>query len=364
MDKVTYRTTKSELLKVSLPEQTKSYKPITHQQLIDLTHNSILGAGYEIENEWYESAREGQIATGHYSIRNIADSEMQLRIAWQNSYNKQVSLKFALGVHVFVCSNGACSGDMGAFRRKHTGDVQEFTPVTIEEYIRTAGMVFEQMQKQRDAMKEIQLSKRVQAELLGRMYIEEDFIESTQMNIIKRELAKASYNYGAPNSMWEMYQFTTFAMRDIHPSLWMKNHLAANSFFVKEAGLYVPKSEPIVVSMGDVVPPNQVDMFEVPGFVESEDNSRLDVEQYPVAPNEAYIAGADSFALEHGPVDLVQEGDSMLDAGYPDTGYPAESVDDIPESLPLEEDSIGGDKYNNSQDITTNQQTTEYSDLI
>jgi hypothetical protein len=102
MDKATYKTTKSELAQIVLPEQTKSYKPIGHQQLIDLTLNSIQGAGFELEKEWYQSAREGQIATGHYTIKNIADKEMQLQIGWQNSYNKQVSLKFALGVHVFI----------------------------------------------------------------------------------------------------------------------------------------------------------------------------------------------------------------------------------------------------------------------
>lgn len=284
MDKVTYRTQKSDLVKVGLPEQTTTYKPISHEELIDLTLNSIQGAGFELQNEWYESAREGQIATGHYAIKNIADDQMQLRIAWQNSYNKQVSLKFALGLHVFVCSNGAVSGDMGAFRKKHTGDIQNFTPKTIEEYIRTAGEAFSQMQKQRDAMKEIILDTRMKGELLGRMYIEQDFIESTQMNIIKREIAKPTYDYGALNSLWEMYQFTTFSMKDVHPSLWMKNHLAANSFFIGESGLLISKSS---VSMNvEEVSANQVSMFEVTGFVESTDPTDVEAEVTEIIKDE------------------------------------------------------------------------------
>jgi hypothetical protein len=102
MDKVTYKTTRSELIAVPVAEQTKSYKPISHEQLIDLTLTSIQNSGFELEKEWYQSARDGAIATGHYSIKNISDGEMQLQVCWQNSYNKQVSLKFALGVHVFV----------------------------------------------------------------------------------------------------------------------------------------------------------------------------------------------------------------------------------------------------------------------
>lgn len=280
MDKVTYKTTKEALVRVPIAEETKSYKPISHEQLIDLTLNSISGAGFELEKEWYQSARDGAIATGHYSIKNIADKEMQLQIAWQNSYNKQVSLKFALGIHVFVCSNGCCSSDMGNFKRKHTGDVQEFTPKTIEEYIKTAGDMFIQMQKQRETMKEMQLSKRVQAELVGRMYIEEDFIESTQMNIIKRELMKPTYDYGAPNSMWEIYQFVTYSMKDIHPSLWMKDHLAANKFFVNEAGLFVP-TEKVLVTSAVEQPLNQMSIYDVPGV--TEELSEEEIENIPMA---------------------------------------------------------------------------------
>ena len=298
MEKVTYKTTKSELVKVVVPEMTRSYKPVSHEQLIDLTLNSIQGAGFELEKEWYTSARDGQIATGHYTIKNVADDQMQLQIAWQNSMNKQVSLKFALGIHVFVCSNGSCAGDMGAFKRKHTGDVQEFTPKTIEEYIHTAGDMFIQMQIQRDRMKEIQLSKRVQSELLGRMFAEENIIESTQLNIIKRELAKPTYDYGAPNSMWELMQFTTFSAKDIHPSLWMRDHLAINKFFVSEAGLFIPSGifnpSPIKAEVEEVAP-NQMNIYDIPGVTEEAvvvetmvETAPEDVEKLPMASRDCF----------------------------------------------------------------------------
>lgn len=259
MDKITYAATKQELISVPLPIQTNTYKPISHAELMDLTLESIHQSGFELEKEWYLQAADGQLATGNYAIRNVGDSEMQLRIAWQNSYNKQVSLKFALGAHVFVCSNGAVSGDLGAFKRKHTGDVQDFTPRNITEYIKGAGDTFSKMVDQRERLKEIEINKRTQAELVGRMYLEEDFIESTQLNIIKRELNKPTYDYGAPNSLWELYQFTTFGMKDLHPRLWMKNHLAAHEFFINEAGILVEHRSPVNAVH---VMPNQLSLFD------------------------------------------------------------------------------------------------------
>ncbi len=172
---------------------------------------------------------------------------MQLQIGWQNSYDKSLSLKFALGTHVFICSNGCVSGDFGAFKKKHHGEVQTFTPSAIVEYIKRAGEAFRLMQTQRDAMKEIEISKRVQAELIGRMIVENQFIESTQLNIIRDELKHPTHDYGCSGSLYELYQFTTFSMKEVHPTLWMKNHIDAHSFFVEASGLILPKKEEIRV---------------------------------------------------------------------------------------------------------------------
>jgi len=237
-----YKVAKQVLINTPVPQETRTYKPVEHKQLIDLTLNSVANAGFKIDNEVYMAARNGQIANGRFAISSVADSEMCLEIGWQNSYNKQLSLKFAIGAHIFICENGAVSGDMGAFKKKHQGTVQEFTPTAITEYIKRAGDVFAQLQKEREQMKQIEVSKRLQAELVGRMLIEEEFITSTQMNIIAKNIKLPEFDYKAPGSMWELYQFTTQAMKDIHPVLWMENHIAAHKFFTRESGIIVPST--------------------------------------------------------------------------------------------------------------------------
>ena len=179
------------------------------------------------------------MANGRYTIKNVADSEMQLQIGWQNSYDKSLSLKFAIGTRIFICQNGCVSGDYGAFRRKHQGEIQTFTPNAITEYIKQAGDAFTKMQAEREVMKNREVTKRTSAELIGRMIIEENIIESTQLNIIRGQMDNPAFDYGAPGSLWELYQHTTFAMKEVHPSLWMRNHINAHSFFVNAAGILV-----------------------------------------------------------------------------------------------------------------------------
>jgi hypothetical protein len=259
--KTSYLTAKGLIINAALPEQTRTYKPVSHQQLIDLTLESIESAGFELDSERYSSARDGNVANGRYTIRNVADREMQLEIGWQNSYDKSMSLKFAIGARIMICSNGCVHGDMGSFKKAHKGEIQDFTPRAITEYIKQAGDVFERMQSEREAMKQIEITRKTKAELIGRMIIDEQFIQSTQMNIIERELKNPTHDYGAKNSLWELYNFTTFAMKEIHPTNWMKNHMDAHRFFVNESGILTAPPKEIVVSVEPESPFTQLEMF-------------------------------------------------------------------------------------------------------
>jgi hypothetical protein len=235
-----YNSTKQFLINTPLPEQTRTYKPVSHKQLMDLTLEGIHQAGFSLDKEIYSSAKDGLIANGKYLIKDVLDSEMQMQLIWQNSYNKALSLSFSIGAMVLVCTNGMISmRNLNSFRKKHVGEIQTFAPERITEYIKRAGDIFAGLQGDREAMKQVEISKRVQAELIGRMYIEESFLESTQLNIIKRELIKPTFDYNASHSLWELYNFTTFAIGGIHPARWIEDHIDAHRFFVNASGLLI-----------------------------------------------------------------------------------------------------------------------------
>jgi len=132
---------------------------------------------------------------------------------------------------------------MGAFKKKHVGEIQDFTPSAISEYIKSAAEAFRRMQLERETMKQVEVTSRVKAELIGRLFLEEQVITSTQLNIISRELKSPTHDYGAQDSMWELYNHTTFAMKESHPALWMDKHMAAHKFFVNESGILVSPME-------------------------------------------------------------------------------------------------------------------------
>ena len=238
-----YKTTKEFILAAEVPTKTRTYKPVSHQQLIDLTLNSIEKSGFTLDKELYSSYNEGRVANGRYTISNVADTEMQLQIGWQNSYDKTASLKFAIGTQILVCANGCVSGDYGAFRKKHMGSVEEFTPTAITEYIKQAGDAFQKMQQERDVMRQREINLRTSAELIGRLFIEEQAINTMQVNIIRGEMDNPSFDYGCPGSMWEMYNHVTHALKQTSPLYSMSAHIKAHSMFVNAAGIMVTPTE-------------------------------------------------------------------------------------------------------------------------
>jgi hypothetical protein len=217
-------------------ESTRTYTAIPHGKVIDDVRFFLNKNGLHIKDERYTQCADGKIAQGNYTIYGVRDPDMCLQLAWQNSTNKQVSFKLAVGTTVFVCTNSAVWGDLGAFKRIHKGDADSDSYNQIERLIGDSGELFMQMVKDKDVLKEIEISKTVQAELIGRMFLEEEILTMTQLGIIKREIENPSFDYGCPGSVWELYQHCTHSFKEITPRSWMTQQMNCNKF-IREIAL-------------------------------------------------------------------------------------------------------------------------------
>ena len=83
-----YNITKAELMSVEMPLATRTFKPISHADIINLTLESIYASGFELESETYTSARNNNVANAKYIISNVEDKDMRLQIVMQNSLDK------------------------------------------------------------------------------------------------------------------------------------------------------------------------------------------------------------------------------------------------------------------------------------
>lgn len=90
----------------------------------------------------------------------------------------------------------------------------------------------------RELLKNYDLNKSAVHSLVGKLFLEEQIVNTDQLNILKREIIEPSYNYGTDgNSAWDFYNHVTAALRTSHPSNWVNNHIAFDEFINKELNL-------------------------------------------------------------------------------------------------------------------------------
>lgn len=230
----TFACSKDYLIGIKTPRKTATYSPISHKNVIDFTLEQLDKANLKVVSESYSEAKFGKQANGFFRLAGIGDAEMGLELAWQNSYDKSMGLKWAIGGKVFICGNGMVSGDIGTFKRKHTGDCLQDYAEIVKRYVGEAGDMFHKLVCEKESMKEIDITKRTCAELIGRMFIEEEIINSTQLNIIKRELDKPTYDYKADGTLWQLYNHCTVSLKEAHPQFYLPQHMDTHNFFKKE----------------------------------------------------------------------------------------------------------------------------------
>jgi hypothetical protein len=236
---------KEEFIKATpLPTHGNTYSVIPHGVIIEKVKEELAYNELPIERALYKSTQNGEIATGTYHISYGYDPDIKMMFAWSNSYNKQMRFKCAVGSYVSVCMNGMINGDMGANARKHRGAtaLQECFGY-IESQLRKGARYYDTLVQDKEILKNKSISKRQSAEIVGRLFAEEEILTLTQLGIVQREMKNPSFQYNADqDSAWYLYNHITHALKESHPAKWLDDHAKVHQFFVNEYGQLVAPS--------------------------------------------------------------------------------------------------------------------------
>jgi len=225
-------TTRNYLENAPLPNHGKSYTVISHKQVIDNTIQLLTDSGFVIQKELYRANMNANVAQGIYHILPIntvdptimEEKELGMMFAWTNSYDKSTRFQCAIGAYVMVCHNGMVAGDMMNFRRKHTGSADHDIRMQISNQIKNGEKYYKRILADRDAMRNTALSLQEQAEIAGRLYINEDILDAAQMSCVKAELEKPTYDYECDQeNAWTFYNHVTHALKKAHPRDWLSD---------------------------------------------------------------------------------------------------------------------------------------------
>jgi len=230
--------TEQDLRKVSLPNYGGRYAVVAHGDVIDNAKNQIMKAGFTIKKEEYRMSNEGNVAQGIYHLDYANDPDMGMMFAWSNSYNKTMRFKCAVGAYVFICGNGVVRGDMASYSRKHSGTALQDVVAQIDNQIGHAKEHYDVLLHDKKMLKDVKLSARDKGRILGQLFANDEILTLTQVGIVKRELDKPTHSYNADvDSAWTMYNHITLALKESHPSTFMKDHQRVHEYFVDAYGI-------------------------------------------------------------------------------------------------------------------------------
>jgi hypothetical protein len=229
------RTTKDFLVAAPLPNHGKTYTVIPHKDVIETTKTLLDLSGFKVTKELYRANMSARVAQGIYHLESNQDEEMGMMFAWTNSYDKSTRFQCAVGAFVDVCSNGMMCGDMANYARKHTGKADHDIHTQIGSQIKSANKYFTKLIQDKNDMRKIFLNKRSQAELVGRLFLDEEIIDASQVSCIKAEMKDPSYNYNADlNNAWTFYNHVTHSFKKSHPRTWMSDQVKFHEFMTAE----------------------------------------------------------------------------------------------------------------------------------
>ena len=244
---------KAQLVAVDLPTHGDSYTVISHQSVIDYVYTELANAGFGVVSETFRATADGQIAHGIHVLQYQSDPELSMMFAWTNSYNKQVRFKCGVGAYVNQAGTFMVHGDMGSWSRKHTGTADEETVETIKGQIKDAQMYYDQLKSDKDAMKEIKMNKRKQAQLLGILFAEYQILTTEQASIIRSEMIKPTHVFEDTSSLWAFYNYVTGALQTSHPKTWMEDQRVLH-YFISSVNNFSKPSVPQPVVEAEVDP--------------------------------------------------------------------------------------------------------------
>ena len=114
---------RDEIATVPTPEGTDSWHPVPHLDVIDAVTEVVKAHNWQIVNEQFGLAREGQRMFGVMRINKSSSSEWSRCIGIRNSHDQSLSVGLAAGISVMCCSNLAFGGTM-VLKRRHTSRIE------------------------------------------------------------------------------------------------------------------------------------------------------------------------------------------------------------------------------------------------
>ena len=221
----------AELGLIKVPEQTETYIPVSHQELV----TKIKEAGTKHYNTSpFETKLEinhrGQQMFGSMTFHDgsqLTGSGMNRSIGFRNSYDKTLPIGVCGGAAVVVCSNLMFTGDIIKMR-KHTQNVEDDLDKLIQKLFDDVDRRYDQSVEDKLTMEQIGFSDRDAGNYLGQLFVNKGVLNGAQLKKATDEWFNSSAF--TERTAWSAYNACTEALKSAHPMNALEKYTKLHTF--------------------------------------------------------------------------------------------------------------------------------------
>lgn len=219
---------------VPVPESTDTYGSVPYEDIISFIREDVISGhlNMKVTNEQYGLAQKGQQLFAKFDL-NHGDNEKGLCIAARSSYNMTKSIGLAGGARVFVCDNGAFSGDTFCVMRKHTINVWKDFTTMVMEAAELAFLDYEKLAAELDVLKEFACTDEEGFEMLGRL-LGHDVMKPQQITAALSEWREPTHEEFEDRTMWSFYNSCTEGLKRGSAGTAIERHVQVHNWIREE----------------------------------------------------------------------------------------------------------------------------------
>lgn len=208
--------TMEQVRAVATPEQTKSYIPVAHHDIIDAVRGELVRDGFAVRSEshglWNDGAR-------YFGLMETAgEHDYALTVGIRNSHDKRFPASIALGSNVFVCDNLSFSGEVSLARR-HTVNIMRDLPGLIQRAVGQLADIRKLQSKRIEAYKAAEVTKGHDVASLILAAVNADVIGKTMVYDVMTEWHTPRHAAFLPRTAWSLFNSFTEILKGNLPLL-------------------------------------------------------------------------------------------------------------------------------------------------
>lgn len=220
---------KSQLATIPMPVETKSYKPISHSRLVEMTISRIESMGKKIVHESYTTNKSGEQLFVKFGIEDENNDTFRKMIGLRNSYDKSMPVGLVSGAQVIVCENGMFTGEIKQSRR-HTANIERDLDELFDGIVSNIDDKYEILLKDAELMKSKSVTIERANEIFGEILLrKQDVSNITTLNNAVR-LFKKPINGFKDENVWDVYNAFTEAFKQLSPYNSARQHIKLHDY--------------------------------------------------------------------------------------------------------------------------------------